>query len=355
MNDKCEGDHTGEVPPPIRIDVQSERLSASGAERFSNVCRALHGAMQSVLESSCGVSGFSFEAVLTEDLASVVNSNREAVGEDPRTFTVERVGGRVAAKCIGHASEKLPSRVVFADDCWRDDADEAVLASGCATIAHELAHCALHELRGRMEPQQMADDETVGEFSAMEIVRDALEEYRADNVANLFIGGLGECEVDGTKRPIRLSDVYGDEYEERLDDILSSVVYPGWRSRVQIYREGNAGLEEMFRGLGRSVWETVLLIAHAAAVARSSQKPDPLGRRRDDPGVCLYLAELWESIRAPADECPILPTPEESVELETEVLEAGVPVAMEMWRRLGLTFVLTPSGSTYIQVNEPLQ
>lgn len=339
-------------PEPVQVEITTSRVSDAGASRFRNVCEALHQAMQLVLIDRCGLPGFPLGVVLTEDLTAEVQRHRDAAAQDPRPFVAERLGGMVVAKCL-HSQTDGATVIVFDDIFWRDDTDESALASGCTTIAHEMAHCALHELRGRADRGGLSADQTVGEQAAREIVSDALEEYRADGMAGAFLGAMGERVEDGASHRLRLHDIHGDEYAEQLLEVLDNEVYPGWRDRVQLYREYVVPLEEMFLGVSRSAWEAFVLVAHAAAVADSSGKPDPLDEYTAHPAVRIYLRDPWQRIRELAGEYPLLGTPAESMELEARALDTGVAAVMRMWKSLGLTFRLQPSGDTYIHVDEP--
>lgn len=329
-------------PHQAEVEIRSGRVSDAGACLFRNVCEALHQAMQLMLIDSSGLPGFPLRTILTEDLTAEVQRHRNAAAQDPRPFRAERLGGTVVAKCIDPQAGDRPALVIFDDIFWRDDKDEFALASGCATIAHEMAHCALYELRGRAERGGPSADQTVGEQAAREIVRDALEEYRADGIASAFLAVIGERVENGTRQRLRLHDIEGDNYAEQLLKVLDNEVHPGWRNRVQRYREHAVPLEEMFLALSRSAWETLVLVAHASAVANSAGRLDPLDEFAAHPGVRLYLHDPWKCIRELAREYPLLGTQVESIELEAKVLDVGVPAVMRMWECLGLTFRLKP-------------
>lgn len=339
-----------------QVEIKTSLVSDAGASRFRNACAALHQAMQLVLIDQCGLSAFPLRVILADDLTAEVQRDRDAAAEDPRPFCADRLGGTVMAKCLPPRPDDGLAVVVFDDTLWRDDTNEFALASGCARIAHEMAHCALSELRGGADRGGLSCGQTVGELAAREIVSEALEEYRADGIANALMAAIGEHveEGDGERRRLRLHDIDGDEYSGRLLEVLNSEVYPGWRDRVQRYRDYATTFEEMFDGLSRSVWEVFVLVAHASAVARSAEQPDPLDALQDHPGVRLYLDDPWRGIRELGDEYPLLGTSAESVELEARALDSGVPAVMRTWERLGLTFRLQSSGNTHIHVAEPL-
>ena len=123
--------------------------------------------------------------------------------------------------------------------------------------------------------------------------------------------------------------------------------------RVQDYRERRATLENMWTGLARSAWETFVSLAHAQAVADASEDEDFNEALLANEAYGFYIRPVWRPILEVLDRYPVLCTTEETVAMDDEVMTAGVEALMGMWRRLGLTFVATGPGETYIGVDEP--
>ena len=302
------------------------------------------------------IRGFSARMVLTNDIASAVRRECPPSDEDPRDFTADRLAGTVSAKTLFPKADSEPYTIIESDEAWAQEGDDA-LARGLSSLSHELGHCAIDCCRRASVSTPPAEDLTAGESAAREIAFDALDEYRADSIEDAILRVIGTAgEGDGAV-PLGLHHLVGSGFTDKLRDVLSQEVYPGWPDRVQAYRERQVTLEDMWLGLGRSGWETFVLIAHAAAAARAAGDPDPTtaGEFADHPAVSLYLRRPWKCLLDIAESASPLCTPAALAKMDARASKEAVDALLNMWGELGLTFTLRRGGLQHIQVRAPVR
>ena len=323
-------------------------------QRFESLCTALHTATILLLRRS-RVRGFSLRMIVTSDLAAEIERLRPSPAGSASHFTATRLSGTVVAKTLCPDAAGEPYCVVVDDALWSDACGED-LAAGIATLAHELAHCAIERVREASGCVLLADGLTIGEVAAQEIVRATLDEYRADLIEDLFLQAMATATEDGEAEPLRLHHVHGRGFADGLGAVLTGEVSSGWPDRVQAFRDWQVPLEEMWPGLVRSTWEVFVTIAHAGSVARTAGAPDPLdGEFASRPGVMLYLWEPWYCLRQIADAFRPVCSASAQAKLEARAFSEGVDALLRMWGRLGLSFTRNDDGSTTIEVAEPLR
>jgi hypothetical protein len=336
----------------VSFEAESSTIPSERIARIESTCMGLHRITVAVLRGK-RIRGFSLRVILTGDLVTTVRRVSPPMEEYPRLFIPNRLGGIVTGKMLLPNAEGDPFTIILSDAAWTDDDDEAT-AHGIAIIAHELGHCAIEMCRRASGYAPSTTDLTMGESVAREIARDALEEYRVGQIENALLSAVGTSGKGDDAVPLALHHLYGDDYVRALGETLTGVVYPGWPDRVQTYRDWNISMEDMWEGLARSAWEAFVLIAHAAAVARSADEPDPItGEFAGSPAVSLYLGEPWERMLDIADTVSVLCTPAASAKMEERIYTEGVDALLAMFGELGLRFTLRPGGRQHLAVTAP--
>ena len=338
----------------MTFETGSSVLTREMRQRLELLCKALHTATILLLRRS-RVRGFSLRLIVTHDLAAEIERLRPSPADGAGHFTTTRLSGTVVAKTLCPREEGEPYSVVVDDALWAD-ADGEDLAVGIGTLAHELAHCAIERVREASGCVLFKDGLTVGEVAAREIVRAALDEYRADLIEDLFLQAMATATEGGDSEPLRLHHLHGRRFAEGVGALLSEEVSPGWPDRVQAYRDRHVPLEEMWPGLVRSTWDVFVTIAHAGSVAHTAGDPDPLdGELASRPAVMLYLWEPWYCLREIAGAFRPVCSASAQAKLEARAFSEGVDALLRMWSKLGLSFTLSDDGSTNIAVTEPLR
>jgi hypothetical protein len=337
----------------VAFATASSVIPAELLPRFRFLCKEIHAATILLLRRS-RVRGFSVQMILTYDLAAEIERLRPSAAERASTFTTQRLSGTVVAKTLFPREDGEPYCVVVSDVPWAEEDGEDV-ANGIATLAHEFGHCAIECVRRASACAVSAHGLTSGELAAREIVRAALDEYRADLFEDLFLQALGDASEDGESEPLRLHHLCGRRFAEGLGEVLSGEVYPGWPDRVQACRDLEVALDVMWPGLVRSAWDVFVTIAHAGAVARTAEAPDPIaGEFATHPAVTLYLGEPWRCLLEIASAVRPVCSASAHAKMEARAFSAGVDALLGMWSSLGLRFALDDDG-TCIEVRAPLR
>lgn len=184
----------------------------------------------------------SFTIVIADDFAGAVS---EIEGDTDSAFTTERLGGSVVAgKCLegyqaGHYFLVLDGAA--ASGVGAADAYLIYL------VAHEMTHALLgharyalgYEMRGQLI-KGIADVVPDAAVTACE----ALEEWRADVLADIVLGQLATVNVGGGTDPVSGHDLHGDGYAEGLEAVMDDL-HPGLINLVARYRLHRMSLEKM--------------------------------------------------------------------------------------------------------------
>jgi hypothetical protein len=336
----------------VTFETEASVIPPDLLPRFKFFCTALHRATVLLLRRS-RVRGFSLKVILTHNLAAEIERLRPSSDENSGSYTTKRLAGTVVAKTLCPREEGELYTVVADDALWAEGDDET-LANGIATIAHELAHCAIESVRSASVCALFEDGLTTGEMAAREIVRAALDEYRADMIEDVFLQVMADATEGGEIGPLQLHHLFGRGFTDGLGTVLSDEVYPGWPDRVQAFREWEVPLDDMWTGLARSGWGVFVAIAHASSVARTAGEPDPItGEFAWHPAVTLYLREPWCCLLEIAHAFRPVCSASAHAKMEARAFSEGVDAVLGMWSKLGLSFTLNDDGSTYIGVTEP--
>lgn len=330
-----------------RSDLPSEQIAA-----FRCVCDGLHAGTLVYLRRR-RIRGYSLHVVLTHDLAAAVNDRWASLHPDAPEYTTDRAAGTAIGKMFRPRVAGEPFTVMLDDRQWLTQ-DEGVPPNVVASLAHELAHCMIDVCRGDPRRDETSDDLDCGEFYARWIVREALDEYRADIISNSLLMSATRAAGGEAVSLVRLYKAFELDPVARLGQTLATVVNPGWPDSVQAYVDRQIALDEMWEGLVQSSWEVFVAIAHAAALAWLAREPDPIRTTyAEKPAVSMYLLRPWCCMLEMLSKTPPLPTPRRLARMDDRARSEGVQSLLDMWGMLGVTFEYLGDGGTFIHVSAP--
>lgn len=220
-------------------------------------------------------------------------------------------------------------------------------------LVHELLHPPLNwtrKLSGALDSVTFPSH-TPGEV-ARSIVRSAADEYRADIIASDLLGAATGDE----ERQKHLDTWFAQEHATSLATALAESAHPGWPDTIERYRNFQMPLMDMWHTIGTQTDQLITLLAHAEAASTSAGQPRQLtGSIASHPAVVLYVQETWKPIITLLEQQPLLPSLDDFLELELELLTVGEDAILAMWEKLGLTFTDLPNRGFHIHVDEPLR
>lgn len=294
--------------------------------------------------------------VSDDDFAAAVQVALDGAESSSPPFTTDRLGGSVMAKNISTKDDHSVVTIVM------NTQFAAPSGHGAAHAFFLLAHEMVHPLLSRLRTASGALDGVVfPSYTPVEMARSmtrtVIDEMRADLVANALLGGVFTCDLpSGGARELTMADLLRDIHSETFGDVLRDHVWPGWPDAVERYRHHDLSLQDLLRHLLEGTDQTLTLLAHTEACARSGGDPDlyPFAAdRAEHRGSVLYLREMWEALMDADAEFPMLPSLAEFREAEAAVLDAGEAAILAMWGRLGLTFDSGPDRGFHAHVTSP--
>lgn len=272
------------------------------------------------------------------------------------SYNPERLGGQAVAKTLDLTEDGFRQRVVINSSALGQLDTPAGQMWALHVLSHELAHTLLERLRhssGALEG--VVFPSVTPTECARSMVRVAVDEIRADRVADLVVGTFAKVTMpDGQTKPAQITDAFGAGYRGQIADVLDTVIHPGWPNTVHAYQLGQLSLQEMFSQIGTQTDQVITLLARAHAEALRLERPGALEDEcRDHPGATLYLAPAWSRIVHAMGEDLIPDGPEPFLARERHLLDEAEVAVLSMWERLGLTFDIHPNRSFYIHVAAP--
>ena len=343
MADEPERDHHEDGALHLEIDV--EGLDTPTGERFSAAAESAATVFSGVVRNF-GVELPELVVVGTLDFQSTVDELLHRLhGADEPAFTTERLGGTAVGKTVPLNDDRSKLEVVLAAEPWIEPAGPAGLGVGLYLLAHELTHCVLERMRvlsGALEGVSFPP--ATPRPAARSITRIAVDEMRADWVADLVLSLSATKTVEGEELPLHISDLgmLGPTlYRDRLAELLVTRVYPGWANTVNTYRTWGMTLEELMRQLMQETDQVMTTLAHAQGEALSTPENGDLflPPASGEPGASWLVGPVWETVMtavaAPGSLIPPLP---EFKAAELSILDAGEDALFAMWEKLGVTF-----------------
>ncbi|MGE5674081.1 MAG: hypothetical protein ACM3XM_09345 [Mycobacterium leprae] len=306
------------------------------------------------VERSLGIPEGKVTIILTDDFVGMVRQ----LTDDER-FTGERIGGQVLGKCIPQTKDysdvtvlvnarSLPSHdMIMSPDLLL----VAQLVMQVYLVAHEVAHPLLHRIRFLGAASDVEENSTLTSI-ARALTRTIADEYRADRLAC----GILRAALQPLGNEVSLSPwkLFGEARVLELTDALLGA-YPLWPDKVQQNREYKSSLEDMWTDIRTMVKETLVLLAHAQALAEDDGQLDILNRESLAilPAVRLYIRGPWEEFMFTLRKAPIVPAVDQARADDEALVAAGQAALNQLLLSLGLTLEDQPDGRFAIWVGEP--
>lgn len=340
----------------LRIEVRSATLTEEATANLDADARSAFALLEELRERA-GIPESKIVLMLADDFAATVRDNMR-IQSDEGEFSPERIGGMVAAKNLPQSDDYSSVIIVFDANHWRVESDPQGLArvQQILLLAHEMSHVMLNRAR---HCSGALDGVTFPSFTGFEVARSLtrilVDEYRADMIADLYIRQLASAEIDGEMHRVGVWDVFGQDY---VEGAITSVgqAHPVWPDVVQNYREWGSDLSTMWAQVIGNMEQTLTSLFHAQAAADGADGPllideEPM---RSLPACRLYLQPVRALFEVLTQQ-PILPSLDETKELDARIVEVGQGALIDVWRRLGLTIEERPGRQWSLWVGEPVR
>lgn len=331
------------------VTVRSDPPDAEWLDdRIVNLATLLGGVLSRLRAEHTDVRPGAREIVLTEDFTAAVRGLHGLVDgvEGLQEFDASRLGGVVIGKTM-FRNEDHSDAVIVMDAALFRSPDDLARIGEIFILGHELAHALIGQIRRANGNQRMPAAFLPWETSRW-FARYALEEYKADQLAQLMLSVMGTVTIDGETRPFRSTDfrLGRNEWVEAAANSVTAIA-----ETIHSYRVGRINLIEMWQAVEPMVSEVLNTLAHAQAEA------DELAA--DAPAVTEPLAtevpplhRLWESFTELGRSWRVLQDAASFHTEEVAVLDAGRDALLGFWEEMGLTFRRQGDGH-YITVAPP--
>jgi hypothetical protein len=274
-----------------------------------------------------------------------------------RSYSVERLGGEVAGKCIQMNQDATSFEILYNRKAWLEsNGGDLAFISNSRLVMHELAHALIDRVRhksGAMEgviiPSELPSE------TARSLARIVAEEFWVDWITGTAIGAMGTAtNENGEIRPIGPQDLYGGPmYVPQIEEIIDQHVYPGWLETVESYRNYRLTIGDMWSKLVDQAGQIFTLLAHAEAEQLFLDAAGPLNDCSNHRAVELYLHPVWSPLSNLMKKRPLMPSVSTFKETEREIIATGEDVLIKMWGKLGLTFDERADRTFALWVDEP--
>ena len=334
----------------LTVTVETEN------EHFRQYVSTIASALD-VVADSLGVPPITVSAVLAADFrAAVESASTRANLPSGQPFTVERIGGQVAAKNIPLQRDGSEVEIVFDASLWPSAPEGMELAKLVFLVAHELTHPILDRLRHASGAKEGVPFPSITPVEcARSMTKSAVDELRCDLIADLVLRQMIQATTDdGQRHEIRLGDVHNGGFIVGLVDAVAAHVHPGWPDAVEDYRNHRISLDEMWSRVVTQTDQTLTLLAHAQAEAMTLDLPRVfVDTLETHPGVTLYLEPMWKLVVEAFDGLGLIPTLDDFAEMDRRVGDAGERALLEMWEKLGMTVEIRHDRSYALWISEP--
>jgi hypothetical protein len=275
--------------------------------------------------------------------------------DDGGHFSVERLGGVVAAKNLQQDDEGREVVVVFSN-LWAEPEIAVARLRALFCVAHELTHPMI--VRARYAAGVMKDvphPSFTGWEVARSIARIVSDEFRADALAALYVGAVVTMDRDGgPQEPAKTWWAWSDDVITAAREALEAA-YPLWPDTVWSYRIGQIQLTDLWQRIVDFASQSLIMLAHGQAEMQAANAGEfaELEALVNLPAMRLYLAGPWRdfltAIRAEAVLEPLSKMPS----AEERLCEAGQKAVYEIWRRLGVPIDLHDDRQWGMKVDDP--
>lgn len=346
-----------DTAPPIEILAPS--LSEEAVETFRTDVRLI-AAVYEHLREDRDLPGSAVRLILADDFVGEVERHMREPSrrEEGGSFSVERVGGVVAAKNLPQADDYSDIVIVFNAALWTHAAQPNTRLMVAHLVAHELVHPIIERAR---HVSGVMDGVLVPSVSVLEVAssmaRIMAGEYRADRIADEVVSSFITANVNGDVVPAYQWLTSNDSWTSAVEAVVAAA-HPRWPDTVQNYRERRTDLSSMYATLVPAIDQTITTMVHAQAGADSAETgldllaEEPIASL---PATRLYLGETWAPFLAAMRAGPQLAPLAEFREWDEKVTAVGRDAILEIWRRLGLTVLDHGEREWGLLVGEPLR
>lgn len=282
------------------------------------------------------------EIVLAEDFTAAVRALEGGVHIDGtlHDFGPKRLGGLVVGKTLFRNEDHSHAVITMDAGLFQPDDNLAVVGQ-IFLLGHELAHALFGQLR-RANGYRMAPAFLPWETSRW-FTRYALEEYKADMIAQIMLRQFGSVSTTGGgTRELRSTD-----YREGRDEWVqaAAVTTVAIAEAIHDYRIGQMELGAMWESAVQPMTSDMLIaLAHAQAEADEIADCDEIVT---EPVAATVppLHRLWRTFTEIARGFRILRPADDFHIEEQAALDAGRDALIAFWNEMGLTF--SPHGETF--------
>jgi hypothetical protein len=344
-----------------KVEIEPRGLDDATAERFVGSARSSVHTF-SGLARMYGVELPELVLIGTLDFRGTVDAILKDVhGAETPDYTTERLAGTAIGKNIPLIQDHSKVAVVMLAHGWSPAAGEVGLAGGHYFLAHELTHAVLDRLRvasGALAGVTFPSQTPVA--AARSIIRCAVDEARADKVADIVLSHSATKTVDGQQSPLHMTDpgmMGPTSYRDGLAGLLTTTVWPGWRDLVNRYRNFGCSLDELMRELVQQTDQVMTAVGHAEGERECT--PDDLRvvlpPAEGQPGADRLIGPAWNGILEVVLGHQLIPGLGEFKDAELPILDAGERELFAMWDKLGISFEPErPDAHPYrVDVREP--
>lgn len=346
-----------DTAPPIEILAPS--LSEEAVEAFRTDVRLI-AAVYEHLREARDLPASAVRLILADDFVGEVDRHMREPSkrEEGDTFSVERVGGIVAAKNLPQDDDYSDIVIVLNAALWTHAAQPETRLTVAHLVAHELVHPIIERARhisGVMDGVLIPS--VTGLEVAASMARIMVGEYRADRIADEVVSSFITANVNGEVVPAYQWLTASESWTSTVERVVAGA-HPRWPDTVQDYRERRTDLSSMYATLVPAIDQTITTMVHAQAGADSAETgldllaEEPIASL---PATRLYLGETWASFLEAMRAGPQLAPLAEFREWDEKVTAVGRDAILEVWRRLGLTVLDHGEREWGLLVDEPLR
>ncbi len=346
-----------DTTPPIEVLAPS--LPEEAIEAFRTDVRLIAAVYEHIREGR-DLPGSAVRLILADDFVGEVERNMREPSkrEEGGSFSIERVGGVVAAKNLPQADDYSDIVIVFNAALWTHAAQPETRLTVARLVAHELVHPIIERAR---HVSGVMDGVLIPSVTGLEIAasmaRIMVGEYRADRIADEVVSKFITATVNDEVVPAYQWMTSADSWTSTIQEVVAAA-HPLWPDNVQDYRERRTDLTTMCATLFPSIDQIITTIVHAQAGADAAETgrdllaEEPIASM---PATRLYLGDTWATFLEALREGPQLPDLEDFRAWDEAVTTIGRDAILEIWRRLGLTTEDHPERTWALWVDEPLR
>ena len=346
-----------DTTPPIEILAPS--LSEDAVEAFRTDVRLI-AAVYDHLRDGRDLPDSAVRLILADEFVGEVERymRKPSRREEGGSFSIERVGGVVAAKNLPQADDYSDIVIVFNAALWTHAEQPETRLTVAHLVAHELVHPMIERAR---HVSGVMDGVLIPSVTGLEVAasmaRILVGECRADRIADEVVSTYITATVNDEVVPAYQWMTSADSWTSTVQQVVAAA-HPLWPDTVQEYRERRMDLSTMYGTLVPSIDQTITTMIHAqagadsAATGRDLLAEEPIASM---PATRLYLGDTWANFLKALREGPQLSDFAGFRAWDEAGTAVGRDAILEMWRRLGLTVEEKADRTWALWVGEPLR